>query len=88
MDPFGHTFDSASDPARNHAAVTTHNSNALPGGVAKAIYVGTGGDVTLRASNASSDVTFKNVPSGCFLPVRAEYVRTTGTTAADMVALY
>ncbi|MAF30469.1 MAG: hypothetical protein CL820_05220 [Croceicoccus sp.] len=88
MDPFGHTFDSASDPARNHAAVTTHNTNALPDGVAKALYVGTGGDVKLRASNASSDVTFKNVPSGCFLPVRTEYVRTTGTTAADMVALY
>ena len=37
---------------------------------------------------ASADVTFRNVPSGSVLPFRPGFVRATGTTAADIVALY
>jgi hypothetical protein len=67
--------------------VTPHDSNALAD-VPKALFVGTGGTLVLRGVNGSSDATWKNVPSGSVLPFRAQYVRATGTTAADIVALY
>ena len=55
--------------------------------VTKALYIGTGGNVTVRAVGATSDVTFKNVPTGATIDVRAQFVRATGTTAADIVGL-
>ena len=56
------------------------------------LYVGTAGDLnviiagTLGGGQTFSPVTFKNVPAGSILPVIVDYV-TTGTTAADLVAL-
>ena len=79
--------DTAWSPARNHAAVVTHNTNPLAT-VPKALFVGTGGNIALRAVDATADVLFKNLPSGSILPVRAQYVRTTNTTAADIVAIF
>jgi len=55
--------------------------------VPKALYIGTGGDIALRGVGADTDATFRNVPSGFLLPVRAQFVRATGTTAEDIVAL-
>ena len=86
-DPYNSFKEAVINPARNHAAVVTHNTNALTS-VPKALFIGTGGNIALRAMDASADVLFKNVPSGSILPVRAKYVRTTNTTAADIVALY
>jgi hypothetical protein len=57
--------------------------------VARALYIGTGGDVVLLAYNTNgqqSAVTFKNVPDGAILPVRTSRV-TTATSAGDIVAL-
>lgn len=88
MDAYNRLLDSVSNPARRTATVSTHNTNPLPDGAAKALFVGTGGDVKLRAVDDETDTTLKNVPSGSILPVRALYIRTTGTSAADMVALY
>ena len=51
----------------------------------KAIYVGTGGAVTLRGVDGAADVTYRNVPSGSYLEVCAAFVRATGTTASDLV---
>ena len=53
----------------------------------KAIYVGEGGDITLRSLRGNEDVTFRNVSSGMILDVRALAVRATGTTALDLVGL-
>ena len=86
--PYDTIMDAVHNPARRTAAVTTHNSNPLPGGACKALYIGTGGDVKLAAVDDDTDTTFKNVPNGAYLMVRALHVRTTGTTAADIVALY
>ena len=52
----------------------------------RAIYVGTGGDIAL-VDAAGNAVTFKAVPQGSVLPVRARAVRVAGTTAADLVGL-
>lgn len=85
-DLYGSFTDTVSAPAVRAAAVTPHATNELPF-IPKALYVGTGGDVVLRAAGSAADVTFKAVPSGAILPVRARFVRAIGTTAADIVAL-
>lgn len=85
-DKFQSFSDVVSAPARDLAAVTPHDSNALVD-IPKALYVGTGGTIVARGVDDSVDVTLKNVPSGAILPIRVQYVRATGTTATDIVAL-
>ncbi|HEX4695713.1 spike base protein, RCAP_Rcc01079 family [Sphingomonas sp.] len=86
-DQFSSAADAVSAPARRALAVTPHDSNALSD-IPKALYVGTGGSITMRGVDAAADQLWKNVPAGAILPFRAQYVRATGTTAADLLALY
>ena len=86
-DPFEGAVDSASAPATRALAVVPHDVNALVD-VPKALFVGTGGDLVLRGSNDAADSVWRNVASGSVIPFRATYVRATGTTAADILALY
>lgn len=72
--------------ARNAVAVTPHDTNSIT--TARALYVGVGGDITLRTRDDGVDVLFKAVPSGVILPVVTKYVRATGTTATNILALY
>ncbi len=86
VDHFDSQSDTISQPARLAYAITPHASaevDPLP----KAIYVGTGGDVTLRAADSGADIVFRNVASGQILDVRPKHIRVTGTTAADIVGL-
>lgn len=76
----------ATYPAVSAVAVTTHNSTNF-GGIARALYVGVGGDVVVVFENDSA-ITFKNAPSGAVIPVRCKRVNSTGTTATDIVALF
>lgn len=85
-DPFP-GVDSLVAPATRTAAVTPHDSNPLTD-IPKALFVGTGGNLTMRGVNGSADQVWKNVPDGAILPFRARYVRATGTSAADILALY
>lgn len=78
----------SSQPAGFMRAVTPHASNPLPDGVARAIYVGTGGAVAIVAAFDTDPVLLKNVPSGSTIAVRTKAVRVSGTTALDIVALY
>lgn len=55
--------------------------------VFRAVYIGTGGDVTLRCPGDSADVVFKNLPDGSILPVETWFIRADGTTAEDLVGL-
>jgi hypothetical protein len=84
-DSFANRADHVSAPATSCVPVTPHDTNPLPS-VPKALYVGTGGDIVIRGPHGA-DATFVGVPSGTVLPVRAAYVRASGTTAADIVAL-
>ena len=86
-DPFQSLTDEVSAPARRALAVTPHDTNALTD-IPKALYVGTAGNVTMRGVDGAADQVWKNVPAGALLPFRAAYVRATGTTAADILALY
>jgi len=86
-DQFSNFADHVSAPATRAVAVTPHDSNALSD-IPKALFIGTGGDVTLRGAGGGSDTVWRNLADGSILPLRAQYVRATGTTAADIVALY
>lgn len=78
---------SMSHPSYDYAAVTPNNSVDLPGGQARAFYIGGAGSIVLRDS-AGDDVTFVAVNSGSILPVSAKRVLASGTTATNIVALY
>lgn len=85
-DAFSRQADSAEAPSAHPFAITPSNTVPLVA-TPKALYVGTGGTVVLRTASGAADVTFKNLANGQILPVRAQFVRATGTTAADIVAL-
>jgi len=55
--------------------------------VSRALYVGSGGDLSVESSRGDV-VTFRNVPSGAFLPIRVRRVRNSDTTASDIVSLW
>lgn len=86
-DAFGGTLDSVSAPATRGLAVVPHDVNPL-GDVPKALYVGGAGTVVARGSGGGGDVVFRGLAAGTVLPFRALFVRATGTTATDIVALY
>lgn len=86
-DAFSGALDSVSSPSTRGAAVAPHDVNPLPD-VPKALYVGGGGSLVARGSGGGGDVAFRNLAPGTVLPFRAAFVRATGTTATDIVALY
>lgn len=75
-----------SHPAFRAAAVTPSDTTMLTT-VARALYVGTGGDVVILGTDGVA-VTFKNVATGAILPVVAARVNSTSTTASNVVALF
>lgn len=84
-DEFGSFAQSPTTPSEYAYVVVPADASALPA-VPKFLYVGSGGDVTLRTVDAEADVVFRNVPAGGYLFVRASHVRASGTTAGDIVA--
>ncbi len=86
-DPFQSSADSVSAPARRAVAVVPHDSNPL-GDIPKALFIGSAGNITMRGVDGSADQLWKNVAAGTVLPFRVQYVRATGTSAADILALY
>ncbi len=86
-DAFSGVADAPYGPATRAVVVTPDDVNPLAD-TPKALFVGTGGAITMRGLNGTTDQLWKNVPSGAILPFRARYVRATGTTAADLLALY
>lgn len=72
-------------PGYDAATVTPSDSTDLAI-TSRALYVGTAGN--LRVTTASgSIVTFANAPEG-MLPMRVSRVHASGTTAADIVAVW
>ena len=78
--------DSAIAPSQNCFEVMPHDTAELET-MTKALFVGTGGDVTVRPARSQQDVTFRNLPDAYVLDVRVIAVRATGTTATDIVGL-
>jgi hypothetical protein len=86
IDTYRSSADSLITGARAPFAIAPHDTNEVAV-TPKAIYVGTGGHVALRGIDATADVVFRNVPSGAVIDVRPQFIRATGTTAADLVGL-
>lgn len=85
-DRFENQSDSLSLPARTAFGITPHATNEIDP-LPKAIFVGTGGNIMLRAVDSTTDVLFKNVSSGQILDIRVRFIRANGTTATDIVGL-
>ena len=73
-------------PASNAFAVTPNDSSNLTH-AARALFVGSGGDVKVDTLGGDT-VTFVGVASGFVLPVRILKVYATGTTASSIVSVY
>ena len=86
-DPFATYNPSLSSPAEHGAAVTPNDDADLTT-TSRSLYIGTGGDVVVILKGDSAAVTFVSVPAGSVLPVRAQRVKATGTTATNIVALW
>jgi hypothetical protein len=85
-DPFGNAGDSLIAPARLAFAIAPTDGSNLALGT-KALYVGNGGDIVLRAVGSDSDVVLRNVISGSVIAIRVAAIRQTGTTASNIVGL-
>ena len=73
--------------SRTYIAVTPHDTNALTNGECQALFIGTSGDLTC-VDAAGNATLFKNLPNAYTLSVQTLIVKSTGTTANDIVALY
>lgn len=71
------------EPSDKSAAVTAHDTNPQP--VGRALFVGTGGNITGRLVGDTADRVWKNVPNGYLMPFVFQFIRSTGTTATDMI---
>ncbi|WP_176083582.1 hypothetical protein [Martelella sp. HB161492] len=76
---------SLTSPAYDGFSITPSDSTALSE-TTRALYIGGGGDVTLTMA-AGTTLTFAGLNAGTILPVRANSVLTTGTTATALIGL-
>ncbi len=85
-DTFASAAESLISPAALAFQIIPDDETALPTAT-KALYVGRGGDITIRTIGGTQDVLLANVVSGTVLAIRLSAVRATGTTASDLVGL-
>lgn len=72
---------------RRAVAVTPSDIDDLES-PSRALYIGTGGNLTVEMLNSSVPVLFLAVPSGTILPIRVTKVLSTGTGADDIISMY
>lgn len=72
-------------PAQSAEAVTPHDSNAQ--GVYRSLWIGSAGNLSVILVGDSNPVTFNSVPAGTLMPIAVKRVRSTGTTAQNIVGL-
>lgn len=72
-------------PANDAFAIAPDDANdlAIP---ARSLYIGGSGNVTVITSNGTT-VAFVGLAAGTLLPVRVNRVKSTGTTATNIVGL-
>jgi hypothetical protein len=74
-------------PAAYAATVTPSDSTDLAF-VTKWLWVGTTGNVSVLMAGDDAVVTFNSVPAGTKLEIQCYRVRSTGTSASNIVACY
>lgn len=83
-DEFASFADTVDTPAREMFLITPHDTNEVSP-IPKAIRCNVAGNVTLRAMESGSDVTFAMV-AGEVLPVRARFIRASTTATLHGLA--
>jgi hypothetical protein len=78
--------DYVTAPAQDAFAVTPSDVTNFSA-VARSLWIGVAGDVTLITLGSNTAVLFKNVPQGSMLPVMCIRVNATGTTATNIVGI-
>ena len=73
-------------PGVTAVAVTPNDSTNLAVNPTRAIYVGVAGNLNVDMADGGT-VLFSNVPVGMF-PIQVVRVRSTSTTATNLVAIY
>ena len=73
-------------PAQDALEITPSDSQTFVQ-TTRALYVGIGGDATVRMANGTV-ATFTGLLAGVVYPLRIDRVLATGTTAASLVALW
>jgi hypothetical protein len=73
-------------PALNAEAVTPSDSVSLTND-SRGLFVGGAGNISVLMSGGTT-VTFTGVVAGSVLPIRANRINATSTTATNMVSLY
>ena len=73
-----------SQVAGNASAITPSDTLEFQGPVV--VYVGVTGNMVVKTAGGD-EVTFLNVQAGSVLPVRVKQVKSTLTTATDLIAL-
>lgn len=74
-------------PFTKAVAVTPHDTNELTN-VTRAIYIGGAGNVNCQFADDSSTVTLTGLLVGVKYDFRLRLIRSTSTTATNIVALY
>lgn len=74
-----------SNPARSAVAVTASDATSIP--ATRGLYVGGAGNATLVFEDGT-EVALVGLLAGVVYPFRVTKVKSTGLTAADLVALY
>jgi hypothetical protein len=86
-DPIHNRAATLESPAWDAWAITPSDSDMVPNAPTRALYIGTGGNLTVDMG-AGRTITLVGVLGGTILPIRVDMVFATGTTATDIVGLY
>ncbi len=84
-DKFAFEYKGGDNPATDAFHVTPDDTIVFPQPT-RAIYVGTGGDVSIELIGGGI-VTLRGTLGGMIYPLRVQKILATGTTAADIVGL-
>lgn len=73
--------------ARNAAVVTPSDDNDLAQ-VTRGVFVGGAGNLNVNMAGTGTSLTITGVPAGAFLPISVSRIRSTSTTATNIVAFW
>ena len=76
----------STSPCDTSLAVVTSDTAAQP--VSRALFVGGAGNITGRLVSDTTDTVFSGIAGGTILPLQFKLIKTTGTTATGLVALF
>lgn len=73
--------------SKSFEAITPDDATQLTR-LPRAIYIGGAGDLIVQGQDDTTDTTFVGLSAGQVLDIRPKFVKATGTTATNIVALY